>query len=86
MHVQADGFGLDSVRLIQRIQRDSSGLQILLFSATFNDRVRAFAEKVAGSDANQVMIRPSFSFFSENIPHWVGPEQLPWWNLAKGYQ
>ncbi len=56
-HLQADGFGSDSVRLIRQLQHDSSSLQILLFSATFNERVRTFAQKVAGSEANQVAIR-----------------------------
>ena len=53
---QADGFGSDSVRLIRQLQKDSGNLQILLFSATFDERVRMFAQKVAGPDANQVIL------------------------------
>ena len=42
-----DGFGDDSVRLLRDIQRKSKHVQLLLFSATFEDRVRDFAQKVA---------------------------------------
>lgn len=54
MLLQSDGFGSDSLRLIKQLQRDATRIQILLFSATFNERVRGFAQKVAGPDANQV--------------------------------
>ncbi|KAK9831688.1 hypothetical protein WJX74_006220 [Apatococcus lobatus] len=54
--LKADGFGSDSVRLIRQLQKDSATLQILLFSATFDERVRMFAQKVAGPDANQLFI------------------------------
>ena len=56
MGAQADGFGSDSVRLIRQLQKDNANLQILLFSATFDERVRIFAQKVAGPDANQVIL------------------------------
>ena len=48
-----DGFAPDSVRMIKHIQMEVADLQILLFSATFNEKVRNFALKVV-KDANQV--------------------------------
>ena len=48
-----DGFAPDSVRMIKHIQMEVADLQILLFSATFNEKVRNFAMKVV-KDANQV--------------------------------
>ncbi len=50
---QMDGFASDSVRMIKHIQTEVADLQILLFSATFNEKVRNFAMKVV-KDANQV--------------------------------
>lgn len=52
--MQQDGFAADSVRMIRSIRAESPRVQILLFSATFNDTVRDFAIKFAGKDANQV--------------------------------
>ena len=52
---QAEGFGSDSARLIRSLQREGVSLQILLFSATFDEQVRMFATKVAGTHANQVL-------------------------------
>lgn len=54
--VQADGFASDSTRMISAIRRQNPQLQLLLFSATFNDTVKAFAQKVVGSQANQVCV------------------------------
>lgn len=51
--LKQDGFADDSVRMIRLLQQANPKLQILLFSATFNDRVKAFAQKVV-KDANQV--------------------------------
>ena len=52
--LQMDGFGSDSTRMITMLRKASPGLQLLLFSATFNERVKDFALRVAGPDANQV--------------------------------
>ena len=53
---QQEGFASDSVRMIQTLRREAAGLQILLFSATFNERVKTFALKVVGEQANQVFV------------------------------
>jgi len=50
-----DGFGDDSMRLINDIRRRVPDVQILLFSATFDEKVKAFAVKVAPG-ANNVFI------------------------------
>jgi len=49
-----DAFASDSVRMIKevRLATGRQDVQILLFSATFNDRVKSFALKVV-PDANQ---------------------------------
>ena len=52
--VQMDGFGSDSTRMITLLRKASPNLQLLLFSATFNERVKEFALRVAGPQANQV--------------------------------
>jgi hypothetical protein len=54
-----DGFASDSVRMIQALRRDAQQpVQLLLFSATFNEKVKGFALKVVadggGEEANQV--------------------------------
>ena len=54
--VQADGFASDSTRMISSIRRQNPQLQLLLFSATFNEDVKRFAQKVVGQDANQVRL------------------------------
>lgn len=56
-----DGFGDDSVKVLKDIARGGvpyDKLQILLFSATFSDRVRQLAEKLAGPNANRVRRPP----------------------------
>lgn len=40
--------------MISSIRRQNPRLQLLLFSATFNDNVKQFAQKVVGGEANQV--------------------------------
>ena len=55
--MQADGFASDSTRMISSIRRQNPALQLLLFSATFNDDVKRFAQKVVGAEANQVCFR-----------------------------
>ena len=54
--LQQEGFASDSVRMIQSVRREAADLQILLFSATFNERVKTFALKVVGPEANQVFV------------------------------
>lgn len=51
--LQQEGFLDDSVRMMRQLQAANKDLQILLFSATFNERVKTFAQK-AVKDANQV--------------------------------
>jgi hypothetical protein len=51
--MQGAGFAADSVRTIQAVRRESPNVQILLFSATFDDTVKRFAMKVVPG-ANQV--------------------------------
>lgn len=53
--LQADGFADDSVRMIKQIKTANPACQILLFSATFNDRVKRFALKVV-PNANEVFV------------------------------
>ena len=46
---ESDGFRTDSVKLVQQMKKDSraeGGVQVLLFSATFSDTVRTFAESM----------------------------------------
>lgn len=52
-NLQGAGFAADSVRTIQAVRRESPSVQILLFSATFDDTVKRFAMKVVPG-ANQV--------------------------------
>ena len=52
-YLQGAGFAADSVRTIQAVRRESPSVQILLFSATFDDTVKRFAMKVVPG-ANQV--------------------------------
>ena len=51
--LQKDGFGQESLRMIKRVQSATTGLQILLFSATFNQTVINFAKDVVGTEAHQ---------------------------------
>lgn len=56
----ADGFGDDSLKILKEIQKGGvpyDKLQILLFSATFSDKVRQFSEKLAGPNANKMFIK-----------------------------
>lgn len=45
--------GVPAVRLIKTIRKKNPEVQLLLFSATFNDRVKEFAIRIA-PNANQV--------------------------------
>ncbi|XXG58794.1 hypothetical protein AAC387_Pa04g1005 [Persea americana] len=51
-----DGFKDDSLRIMKDIERNSSGCQILLFSATFNDTVKEFVSRVV-KDGNQLFVK-----------------------------
>ena len=51
--LQQDAFADDTVRMIKALRSANPSLQILLFSATFNERVKRFALKIV-PDANQV--------------------------------
>lgn len=44
--LKQDGFADDTVRMIKTLRAANPDLQILLFSATFNERVKKFAQKV----------------------------------------
>uniref|UniRef100_A0A7S0WXR9 RNA helicase n=1 Tax=Chlamydomonas leiostraca TaxID=1034604 RepID=A0A7S0WXR9_9CHLO len=45
--LKADAFADDSVRLIKSIRKKNPGVQLLLFSATFNEPVKKFAMQIA---------------------------------------
>ncbi|XP_057818251.1 DEAD-box ATP-dependent RNA helicase 38 [Cryptomeria japonica] len=51
-----DGFRDDSMRIIKDIQKNRGDLQILLFSATFDENVKQFATRVI-SNPNQVFVK-----------------------------
>ncbi|XP_020577926.1 DEAD-box ATP-dependent RNA helicase 38-like [Phalaenopsis equestris] len=52
-----DGFRDDSLRIMKEIQSSSTlGCQVLLFSATFNDVVKAFVSRVV-KDGNQIFVK-----------------------------
>jgi len=53
--LKGDAFADDTVRLIKTIRRRNPDVQLLLFSATFNDQIRGFALKIAPK-ANQVFV------------------------------
>ncbi|GAB4815736.1 hypothetical protein N2152v2_002782 [Parachlorella kessleri] len=50
-----DGFADDTVRLVKQLRLANPEVQILLFSATYNERIKRFAQKVV-PDANQVFV------------------------------
>lgn len=49
-----DGFGQDSLKIFKSVFQNNP--QILLFSATFSDVVRAFAERLVGPKGNKVYV------------------------------
>jgi len=53
--LKADAFADDSVRLIKTIRKKNPATQLLLFSATFNEKVKQFAIKIAPM-GNQVFV------------------------------
>ncbi len=61
--LQLDGFASDSVRMITTMRKDAQQpVQILLFSATFNEKVKNYALRVVQDNgreqANQVNFLP----------------------------
>lgn len=53
--LKQDAFADDTVRMIKHLRGANPALQVLLFSATFNDRIRRFAEKIVPG-ANKVFV------------------------------
>mmetsp|Transcript_68748 Transcript_68748/g.217422 ORF Transcript_68748/g.217422 Transcript_68748/m.217422 type:complete len:534 (+) Transcript_68748:149-1750(+) len=53
--MKQDGFADDSLRIMRDIKKESPKCQVLLFSATFNDKTKRFCEKVV-TNANQVFV------------------------------
>jgi ATP-dependent RNA helicase DDX19/DBP5 len=53
--LKQDAFADDTVRMIKTLRHANPDIQILLFSATFNERVKKFATKVV-PNANQVFV------------------------------
>ncbi|KAJ3673570.1 hypothetical protein LUZ60_005562 [Juncus effusus] len=51
-----DGFKDDSERIMKEIKRSSGECQVLLFSATFNETVKGFVQRVV-KDANQIYVK-----------------------------
>ncbi|GJN09034.1 hypothetical protein PR202_ga27001 [Eleusine coracana subsp. coracana] len=51
-----DGFRSDSERIMRDIQKSAGGCQVLLFSATFNEKVKDFVTKVI-RDGNQIFVK-----------------------------
>ena len=52
--LQLDGFGSDSVRLVRDLRRDAQqAVQFLLFSATFNERIKSYALRVTADDGKE---------------------------------
>lgn len=57
--LKTDGFASDSMRMIKEVKKgkQDAQVQILLFSATFDDTIRNFAHNIVGGAANQVYLR-----------------------------
>ncbi|KAJ8478951.1 hypothetical protein OPV22_022678 [Ensete ventricosum] len=55
-YASRDGFRDDSERIMKEIQRSSGGCQVLLFSATFDEAVKAFVSRVI-KDGNQIFVK-----------------------------
>jgi len=53
--LKGSGFASDSLRVITQIRREAPRVQVLLFSATFDEQVKRFAEKTV-PNANRVFI------------------------------
>ena len=54
LSLQLDGFGSDSVRLVRDLRRDAQQpVQFLLFSATFNERIKSYALRVTADDGKE---------------------------------
>ena len=95
MSAQMDGFASDSVRMIGTLRKDAQQhVQILLFSATFNEKVKNYALRVVRDngreDANQVSFLPSalqttwllICSSAPNNRRYVSGEHLGWCSHA----
>ncbi|VAH87540.1 unnamed protein product [Triticum turgidum subsp. durum] len=51
-----EGFKTDSLRIMKDIQNSAGGCQVLLFSATFNEKVKEFVTRVI-KDGNQIFVK-----------------------------
>lgn len=51
-----EGFKTDSLRIMKDIQNSAGGCQVLLFSATFNEKVKEFVTTVI-KDGNQIFVK-----------------------------
>lgn len=51
-----DDFAPDSLKILRALRDGGAAPQVLLFSATFSDKVRALAEKLVGAGANKVFL------------------------------
>lgn len=54
--LELSGFADDSFRLVRDVKRASKEVQILLFSATYNDTIREFSLKLTGDNPNFVFL------------------------------
>lgn len=55
--LERDGFAADSMRMIKQVTKDrQDAVQILLFSATFDESVKHFAQNAVGGKANKVFL------------------------------
>lgn len=58
--MQREGFASDSLRMVREVKKgktEANKVQILLFSATFADDIKQFAQSVIGEQANEVSVR-----------------------------
>ncbi|DBB13135.1 hypothetical protein WJX82_008599 [Trebouxia sp. C0006] len=57
--LQTDGFSSDSARMMKEVKKnkEEGKVQILLFSATFDEAVKKYAHEVVGGQANQVFLQ-----------------------------
>lgn len=58
------------MRLIKTIRRKNPEVQLLLFSATYNDKVKEFAMRIA-PNANQVCCKRNLSSVGDKAQHAV---------------
>lgn len=49
------GFADDSFRVVREVMKGSQQVQLLLFSATYNERIKKFSMQITGNKANHVI-------------------------------